>query len=78
MFCTGNNSNNMSGNNSNVFINPKAISMWMLVVNSCPIFRTEFNHMATDEEVCMLNGGAEILLNELKSIKDGLDGKEIV
>lgn len=60
---------------NNVFINPKTISMWMLVVNGCPIFRTEFKHMVSDQEVYILNSGAELLYNELKNIKKGSDGK---
>lgn len=61
--------------NSNVFINSKSVSLWMLIVHGQPIFRTEFPHMVTDKEVCMLNDGAKELYEKLKNIKNNYDGK---
>lgn len=56
-------------NKSNVFINSKSVSLWMLIVDDMPIFKTEFPHMASDKEVCILNDGAKELYEELKEYK---------
>lgn len=53
-------------NNSNVFINSNSISLWMLIVDGWPVFRTEFTHKINDEDVYMLNEGAKELYEELK------------
>lgn len=53
-------------NNSNVFINSQSVSLWMLIVDGLPIFRTEFKHKINDEDVYMLNSGAKELYEELK------------
>lgn len=63
--------------NSSVFINPDTVSMWILIANGQPIFRTEFPYVVTDKELYVLNDEAHILYNELKSIKDKFNGKEI-
>ncbi len=51
---------------SNVFINPLSISMWMLIVDGMPMFRTEFPRIISDAEIHTLNDGAEELYEELK------------
>lgn len=62
--------------NSNVFINSDAKSLWMLVINGMPIFRTEFPYEVTDKELYVLNDEAEILQKELKGIKGQYEGEE--
>lgn len=57
--------------NNNVFINPEAKSLWMLVVNGVPIFRTEFPYEVTEKELYVLNDEAEILQKELRDIGKG-------
>lgn len=60
-----------------VFIDSNTVCVWILLANGRPIFRTEFTHMITDEELYILNDEARILYDELKDIKDNFNGKEI-
>lgn len=55
---------------SNIFINPDTVSLWMLIIDDKPIFRTEFPHMITDEETKLLHKGSRDLLEVLEKNKN--------
>ena len=48
------------------------ISMWMLIVDNKPMFRTEFPHMITDDETRLLHRGSQDLFEVLEKNKDSL------
>ncbi len=54
---------------SNIFTNPDTISMWVLIADGKPIFKTEFHHIINDGDLYILNNGARGLYKELKNIK---------
>ncbi len=55
----------MESNKSSIYNRPDSKSMWVLIVNDIVMFKCEFPHVVSDEEVAVCHNNADLLLEEL-------------